>query len=127
MANKKNRRKKMKKQKRIDVGESVASIDVDESVASAIVAHVPEVRDRLALGCVSRACRLAAASPGCWQLHHNTLRIEPPLSTAQKFTDDAFRRLMLFAGNALTTIVLTGAPVTLSWPFASFLLARFRT
>lgn len=125
MANKKNRGKERKKQKRIKEG--VASIDVDESVASAIVAHVPEVRDRLALGCVSRACRLAAASPGCWQLHHNTLRIEPPLSTAQKFTDDAFRRLMLFAGNALTTIVLTGAPVTLSWPFASFLLARFRT
>lgn len=125
MANKKNRGKERKKQKRIKEG--VASIDVDESVASAIVAHVPEVKDRLALGCVSRACRLAAASPGCWQLHHNTLRIEPPLSTAQKFTDDAFRRLMLFAGNALTTIVLTGAPVTLSWPFASFLLARFRT
>ena len=125
MANKKNRGKERKKQKRIKEG--VASIDVDESVASAIVAHVPEVRDRLALGCVSRACRLAAASPGCWQLHHNTLRIEPPLSTAQKFTDDAFRRLMLFAGNALTTIVLTGAPVTLSWPFASFLLARLRT
>ena len=125
MANKKNRGKERKKQKRIKEG--VASIDVDESVASAIVAHVPEVRDRLALGCVSRACRLAAASPGCWQLHHNTLRIEPPLSTAQKFTDDAFRRLMLFAGNALTTIVLTDAPVTLSWPFASFLLARFRT
>lgn len=125
MANKKNRGKERKKQKRIKEG--VASIDVDESVASAIVAHVPEVRDRLALGCVSRACRLAAASPGCWQLHHNTLRIEPPLSTAHKFTDDAFRRLMLFAGNALTTIVLTGAPVTLSWPFASFLLARFRT
>ena len=125
MANKKNRGKERKKQKRIKEG--VASIDVDESVASAIVAHVPEVKDRLALGCVSRACRLAAASPGCWQLHHNTLRIEPPLSTAHKFTDDAFRRLMLFAGNALTTIVLTGAPVTLSWPFASFLLARFRT
>ena len=125
MANKKNRGKERKKQKRIKEG--VASIDVDESVASAIVAHVPEVRDRLALGCVSRACRLAAASPGCWQLHHNTLRIEPPLSTAHKFTDDALRRLMLFAGNALTTIVLTGAPVTLSWPFASFLLARFRT
>ena len=112
MTKKKNRRKERKKQKRIDADESVASIDVDESVASAIVAHVPEVKDRLALGCVSRACRLAAASPGCWQLHHNTLRIEPPLSTAHKFTDDAFRRLMLFAGNALTTIVLTGAPVT---------------
>ena len=114
MANKKNRGKERKKQKCIEEG--VASIDVHESVASAIVAHVPEVKDRLALGCVSRACRLAAASPGCWQLHHNTLRIEPPLSTAHKFTDDAFRRLMLFAGNALTTIVLTGAPVTFSWP-----------
>ena len=64
MTKKKSRRKERKNQKRIDVDESVASIDVDESVASAIVAHVPEVRDRLALGCVSRACRLAAASPG---------------------------------------------------------------
>ena len=120
MTKKKNRRKERKNQKRIDVDESVASIDVDESVASAIVAHVPEVKDRLALGCVSRACRLAAASPGCWQLHHNTLRIEPPLSTAHKFTDDAFRRLMLFAGNALTTIVLTGAPVTFKLAFRNF-------
>ena len=55
MTKKKNRRKERKNQKRIDVDESVASIDVDESVASAIVAHVPEVKDRLALGCVSRA------------------------------------------------------------------------
>ncbi|ACO69729.1 predicted protein [Micromonas commoda] len=53
MANKKNRGKERKKQKCIEEG--VASIDVHESVASAIVAHVPEVKDRLALGCVSRA------------------------------------------------------------------------
>ena len=104
MGNKKNARKKAAKSAR------GPPIDVDESVASAIIVHVPDIRDRLALGCVSAAWRDAASSPGCWQLAPFPLRIEPPL--ANKLTDDAFRQLMLYAGNALTYIRVIGAPST---------------
>ena len=104
---KKNARKKAAKKRK---EKEAARIDVDESIASAIVAHVPDIRDRLALGCVSKIWRLAASSPGCWQLAPFPLRIEPPL--ANKLTDDAFRQLMLYAGNALTCIRLIGAPST---------------
>ena len=38
------------------------------------------------------------------------LLIEPPL--ANKLTDDAFKQLMLYAGNALTSIYVIGAPST---------------
>ena len=107
MGNKKNARKKAAKKRK---EKKRARVDVDESVASAIVAHVPDIRDRLALGCVSKVWRLAASSPGCWQLAPFPLRIEPPL--ANKLTDDAFRQLMLYAGNALTYIRVIGAPST---------------
>ena len=104
---KKNARKKAAKKRK---EKKRARIDVDESVASAIVAHVPDIRDRLALGCVSKVWRLAASSPGCWQLAPFPLHIEPPL--VNKLTDDAFRQLMLYAGTALTSIYVNGAPST---------------
>ena len=107
MGNKKNARKKAAKKRR---EKAKARVDVDESVASAIVAHVPDIRDRLALGCVSKVWRLAASSPGCWQLAPFPLHIEPPL--VNKLTDDAFRQLMLYAGTALTSIYVNGAPST---------------
>ena len=107
MGNKKNARKKAAKKRR---EKAKARVDVDESVASAIVAHVPDIRDRLALGCVSQVWRDAASSPGCWQLAPFPLRIVPPL--ANKLTDDAFRQLMLYAGNALTYIRVIEAPST---------------
>ena len=59
MGNKKNARKKAAKSAR------GPPIDVDESVASAIIVHVPDIRDRLALGCVSKVWRVAGSSPGC--------------------------------------------------------------
>ena len=54
----------------------VAPLEVDESVASLIVAHLPDIRDRLALACVSKVWRSAAGSPGCWGLHHDSLVVE---------------------------------------------------
>ena len=107
MGNKKNARKRAAKKRK---EKKKARVDVDESVASAIVAHVPDVRDRLALGCVSHIWRDAASSPGCWQLAPFPLLIEPPL--ANKLTDDAFKQLMLYAGNALTCIKVIEAPST---------------
>ena len=107
MGNKKNARKKAAKKRE---EKKRARVDVDESVASAIVAHVPDIRDRLALGCVSIVWRVAGSSPGCWQLAPFPLHIEPPL--ANKLTDDAFRQLMLYAGTALTSIYVNGAPST---------------
>ena len=107
MGNKKNARKKAAKKRR---EKAKARVDVDESVASATVANVPDIRDRLALGCVSKVWRLAASSPGCWQLAPFPLHIEPPL--VNKLTDDAFRQLMLYAGTALTSIYVNGAPST---------------
>ena len=107
MGNKKNARKRAAKKRK---EKKKARVDVDESVASAIVAHVPDIRDRLALGCVSQVWRDAASSPGCWQLAPFPLLIEPPL--ANKLTDDAFKQLMLYAGNALTCIKVIEAPST---------------
>ena len=61
----------------------VAPLEVDESVASLIVAHLPDIRDRLALACVSKVWRSAAGSPGCWGLYHDSLVVEVPEHLAE--------------------------------------------
>ena len=55
-------------------------LEVDESIASLIVARLPDIRDRLALACVSKVWRLAAGSPGCWGLHNDSLVVEGALA-----------------------------------------------
>ena len=62
-------------------------LEVDESIASLIVARLPDIRDRLALACVSKVWRLAAGSPGCWGLHNDSLVVEGAL--ADKLPIDA--------------------------------------
>jgi len=62
-------------------------LEVDESIASLIVARLPDIRDRLALACVSKVWRLAAGSPGCWGLHNDSLVVEEAL--AEKLPIDA--------------------------------------
>ena len=62
-------------------------LEVDESIASLIVARLPDIRDRLALACVSKVWRLAAGSPGCWGLHNDSLVVEGAL--AEKLPIDA--------------------------------------
>ena len=77
-------------------------IDVDESIASAIVAFVPDMKDRLALGCLSRAWRLAASSPSCWSFHDSGLVVPPSL--AKILNDHRFDKLMSCAGHQITHI-----------------------
>lgn len=77
-------------------------VDVDESIASAIVAFVPDIKDRLALGCLSRAWRLAASSPSCWSFHDSGLVVPPSL--AKILNDHRFDKLMSCAGHQITRI-----------------------
>ena len=77
-------------------------VDVDESIASAIVAFVPDIKDRLALGCLSRAWRLAASSPSCWSFHDSGLVVPPSL--AKILNDHRFDKLMSCAGHQITHI-----------------------
>ena len=96
----------------------IAPLEVDESVASLIVAHLPDIRDRLALACVSKVWRSAAGSPGCWGLHHDSLVVEG--AVAERLSNDAvapnLRQLILYVGDELRVLevhssVLCGLPV----------------
>ena len=71
------------------------SFDVDESVAAAVLARVESPRDRLALACVSRVWRRAAATPGAW----GTCDLVLDGELGMKVTDERFERLMLYCGD----------------------------
>ena len=86
-------------------------LEVDESIASLIVARLPDIRDRLALACVSKVWRLAAGSPGCWGLHNDSLVVEGAL--ADKLPIDAAGapaantrvwQLMAYAGRGIRVL-----------------------
>ena len=84
---KKNARKKAAKKRK---EKEAARIDVDESIASAIVAHVPDIRDRLALGCVSRVWRKVAGSYGSW----GTFELVLDGELGKRLTDARLQRLI---------------------------------
>jgi hypothetical protein len=71
------------------------TLDVDESVAAAVLARVESPRDRLALACVSRVWRRAAATPGAW----GTCDLVLDGELGEKVTDERFERLMLYCGD----------------------------
>ena len=71
------------------------SFDVDESVAAAVLARVESPRDRLALACVSRVWRRAAATAGAW----GTCDLVLDGELGEKVTDERFERLMLYCGD----------------------------
>ena len=71
------------------------TLDVDESVAAAVLARVESPRDRLALACVSRVWRRAAATPGAW----GTCDLVLDGELGMKVTDERFERLMLYCGD----------------------------
>ena len=86
-------------------------LEVDESIASLIVARLPDIRDRLALACVSKVWRLAAGSPGCLGLHNDSLVVEGAL--ADKLPIDAAGapaantrvwQLMAYAGRGIRVL-----------------------
>jgi len=86
----------------------VAPLEVDESVASLIVAHLPDIRDRLALACVSKVWRSAAGSPGCWGLHHDSLVVEGAVAERLcpnfKLVTRNLRQLILYVGDELRVL-----------------------
>ena len=71
------------------------TFDVHESVAAAVLARVSCPRDRLALACVSRMWRRAAATAGAWGTCDLVLKGE----LGEKVTDERFERLMLYCGD----------------------------
>ena len=101
----------------------VAPREIDESVASLIVAHLPDIRDRLALACVSKVWRSAAGSPGCWGLRHDSLVVEGAVAERLSITpyesiavDSNLRQLILYVGDGLRVLeihssTLCGLPI----------------
>ena len=86
-------------------------LEVDVSIASLIVARLPDIRDRLALACVSKVWRLAAGSPGCWGLHDDSLVVEGALAEKLPIggagvpaTDTRIWQLIHYAGRGIRTL-----------------------
>ena len=77
--------------------------DTDASVAAAVLKHVTSLRDRLALACVSKVWRDAAATEG----GVTDVVIEGEL--AERLTDERFKRVMDVCG-ALTRLEVRDAP-----------------
>ena len=74
------------------------TLDVDESVAAAVLARVESPRDRLALACVSRVWRRASATAGAWGAW-GTCDLVLDGELGEKVTDERFERLMLYCGD----------------------------
>jgi hypothetical protein len=66
------------------------SFDVDESVAAAVLSRVPDIRDRLALGCVSSVWKNAVTSEGAW----GTCDLVLDSELGKRLTDERFGRLL---------------------------------
>jgi hypothetical protein len=86
-------------------------LEVDVSIASLIVARLPDIRDRLALACVSKVWRLAAGSPGCWGLHNDSLVVEGALAEKLPIggagvpaTNTRIWQLIRYAGRGIITL-----------------------
>jgi hypothetical protein len=88
-------RAKAKAKVQAEVDENKPSFDVDESVAAAVLARVESPRDRLALACVSRVWRRAAATPGAW----GTCDLVLDGELGERLTDERFERLLCYCGN----------------------------
>lgn len=73
-----------------------ASFDVDESIANAVLSHVHNLRDRLALACVSRVWRRVAATTEAWGASLDEVVVDGAL--AGRLTDDRFASLMRYCG-----------------------------
>ena len=79
------------------------TFDADASVAAAVLKHVTSLRDRLALACVSKVWRDAAAT----EEGVTDVVIEGEL--AKRLTDERFKRVMEVCGN-LTRLEVRNAP-----------------
>ena len=73
-----------------------ASFDVDESIAAAVLSHVHDLRDRLALACVSRVWRRVSATTESWGASLDVLVVDGTL--AGRLNDERFASLMRYCG-----------------------------
>lgn len=82
-----------------------SSQDVDEHLASRVLAFVEDTPTRVALACVNRTWRKVATRPGCWE-PRDELVLEGPL--AAKLTHERMWRVLLYAGPHLRRIHVSG-------------------
>jgi hypothetical protein len=78
-----------------DIASTNGTFDVDESVAAQVFSHVTNVRDHLALSCVSRVWRKVAASDGAW----GTCELVIDAKLGKRLTDDRFGNLIRYCGD----------------------------
>jgi len=83
-----------------------ASFEPDEYLATLVLRHVGEVRDRLALECCSRVWRAAGQIPGVWQSQDLTLSGD----LAARLTDARVVLVLRRAGPNLRSLVVNDAP-----------------
>ena len=87
-----------------------ACFDPDESVAALVLRHLPDVRDRLSLGCVSRVFKEVAATEGCWgTAGFDSLVLDGPL--AFKLNDRRVSKLLWYAGRNLVSLTVNDVHV----------------
>ena len=103
----------------ISAEDSAVAFEPDESIGAAVSAHVHDVRDRLALACVSREWRRVAATEGSWGVAHDELVMKGEL--AKRLTDERLERLMRYYGR-LKRVELRGFPPTFT---GTFMTKRF--
>ena len=103
----------------ISAEDSAVAFEPDESIGAAVLAHVHDVRDRLALACVSREWRRVAATEGSWGVAHDELVMKGEL--AKRLTDERLERLMRYYGR-LKRVELRGFPPTFT---GTFMTKRF--
>jgi hypothetical protein len=77
-------------------------------LAALVLSHVGDVRDRLALECVSRVWRDAGQIPGAWEPRQD-LTLSAPLAT--RLTDTRVARLLHRAGSNLRSLVINDAAI----------------
>ena len=83
--------------------EQCASFEPDEHLATLVLRQVGDVRDRLALECVSRVWRAAGQIPGVWQSQNLILTG----ALAARLTDARVRQVLRRAGPNLRALVTT--------------------
>jgi hypothetical protein len=82
-----------------------ASFEPDEHLAALVLRHVGDLRDCLALECVSRMWRAVGQTPGVWQ--SQDLAVSGAL--AARLTDARFRQVLRRAGPNLRSLVINDA------------------
>lgn len=92
-------------QQNVSGRDAPSSFDIDEHLATHILALVEDMPTRFALACVNKTWRKVATRPGCWE-PRDELMLEGPL--AAKLNDERLRRVLVYAGPHLRKIYVSG-------------------